>query len=86
VNGKLDMRQQHALAAQKANSILGCIKRSMASRSRKVILPPLLCTGEASPGVLRTPHLAAVQERHRPGGVCLEEGHKNDTRDGTPLL
>ena len=33
------MIQQRALTAQKTNSILGCIKRSVASRSREVILP-----------------------------------------------
>jgi len=36
---KLNMSQPCAPAAQKANHILGCIKRSVASRSREEILP-----------------------------------------------
>ena len=46
---KLNMSWQSALAAQKANYVLGCIKRSMASRAKEVILP--LCSA------LMRPHL-----------------------------
>ena len=39
VGNKLAMSQQCALVAKKANGILRCTKKSMASKSREVILP-----------------------------------------------
>jgi len=39
VDDRLTMSQQCVLAAKKANGILGCIKKSVASRSREVVLP-----------------------------------------------
>ena len=49
VDGKLVMSQQCALTAQKANCILGSIKRRAASKLKEVILP--LCSA------LLRPHL-----------------------------
>jgi len=39
VDDRLTMSQQCSLAAKKANGILGCIRRSVASRSREDLLP-----------------------------------------------
>ena len=46
----------------------------------------LLCTGEASTGVLCPDVQSSVQEMHGPVGAHPEEEHKNDPRDGTPPL
>jgi len=81
---KLDIRQQCALAAQKANSMLGCIKRSMASRSREVILP--LYSVETSPGVLHAALEPLAPEGHGAVRAGPEESHKDDLRAGAALL
>ena len=84
VDGKLDMSQQCAPTAPKANCILGCISKCMASRAREVILT--LCSGEASPGVLCPDVESSVQEKHRSVGALPEEGQKEDPSNGKPLL
>ena len=47
----MNMNQKHALVTKAASSIWGCIRQSVASRTREVILT-LLTTGAATLGVL----------------------------------
>ena len=82
VDGKLDMSQRCALTAQKANHISGCIKRSVVSRSREVLLS--LYSELVMPHLLHPDVESSVQERCRPVGAHPEEGHKNDPKDWTP--
>jgi len=73
---KLDMTWQHVLTAHKANHILGCIKSSVASRSREVILP--LCS------TLVRPHLESCIQlwspQHRKDMELLEQVQRRATK------
>jgi len=83
---KMDMSYRYELAAQKANCILGSIKRSVASRLREMILP-LYST-------LVRPHLESCVQFWSPQQKkdielleWVQRGvHKNGQRNGTSLL
>ena len=76
VDGKLNMSHQCALPAQKPNNIVGCIKRSVASSSREVILP--LCSALVRPHLESCVQLRSPQ--HRTDMELLERVQRRVTK------
>jgi len=85
VDNKVTMSQQCALGAKKASGILGCIRRSVASRSRDVLLP--LCSA-----LVRLLQECCVQcwaPQFKKDEELLEspaEGYEKDKGPGASLL
>ncbi|GAB0182536.1 mitochondrial enolase superfamily member 1 [Grus japonensis] len=79
VDTKLNMGQCCALAAKAADSILGCIRKSIASRSKEVILP--LYSGLVRPHLEHCVQFWAPQYERDMDILCgyiSRKGHKDD--------
>ena len=76
VDEKLDVSQQCALAAQKANCVLGCITKRVSSREREGIVP--LCSALVRPHVKH--RVQAWSPQHRKDMELLEQMQQRDTK------
>ncbi|KAK4810664.1 LOW QUALITY PROTEIN: hypothetical protein QYF61_007464 [Mycteria americana] len=83
VDNKLNMSEQCAAVAKKANRMLGCIK-GITSIDKEVIIP--LHSALATHGILCSVLIPAIQKRCGQAGEGPEKGHKDDQRTGKPAI
>ena len=82
---KLDMNQQCALAAQKANSILAASKEGWQQGNEMEVIVPLYSV-PVRPHLEHCIQVRALKIKSEAVGSGPEEGHKDDQRARAPLL
>ncbi|GAB0187935.1 mitochondrial enolase superfamily member 1 [Grus japonensis] len=80
VDNKLNMSEECAAAAKKANRMWGCINKGITNRDKEVIIPLSAC--QAIPGILCSVLVPTVQKRCGQAGEGSEEGHQDDQSTG----